>query len=487
MKKMKVYMKIISGLMLLTLFSFFTSCEEEDNLEITKPNAVFALEDPSINSVFLNFGLPQNPALTITWIDDITGSSNYTVEMSLTEDFSNFTPLGNTTAKNFTISVEDLNDAINESGATNFKDISVFLRVNAGNTTSNTVLFFVTTYPVNPPTFSAPAANSSYLLAIANATDVALTVTWADAILNSGLNLDINYNVEAAISGTNFANPVSIGNVQNLTTITSTHSELNAAALGLGLIAGTQGNLDLRIIATNSNESDDVLERTSLPLTIAVTPYSVSFPNLYFVGNATTPGWNNNNNNNPVFRNQNIPNNYVFTGYFSAGDFKLLEVKGQWQPQWGTNGGSALAVNTGSGSDPGTFSVPTAGYYTYNFTTVGQSGSFTVVPFDASSSTVYTSMAIIGDATPNGWGADTFMTQDANNPHLWYINGVSLTANQMKFRANGNWTANWGHNGSTENYGNALFNTPDNIPVTNAGIYDIWFNDLDASYILIAQ
>jgi hypothetical protein len=214
----------------------------------------------------------------------------------------------------------------------------------------------------------------------------------------------------------------------------------------------------------------------------------VSFPNLFFVGSATTPGWSNNNNNNPVFRDQNVPNRYVYTGYFGAGAFKLLQVLGQWQPQWGTAAGAgSLAVNPGGGNDPGTFDVATAGYYTYTFTTVGQGGSYTVAPFDASTSTTYSTMGIIGAATANGWGSDTFMTQDPNNPHLWNIRNVALTAGQFKFRANSNWGTNWGDNGSTQNYGTALFNAPNNISIATAGTYNIWFNDLDRSYIIIPQ
>jgi hypothetical protein len=182
-----------------------------------------------------------------------------------------------------------------------------------------------------------------------------------------------------------------------------------------------------------------------------------------------------------------VPNNYVYTGYFSAGAFKLLETKGQWQPQWGTtNVPGALGVNPGGGSDPNTFDVATAGYYTYNFTTVGQGGSFTVTPYTGSATT-YSTMGIIGAATANGWSGDTNMTQDANNPHLWFINNAVLTANEMKFRANASWSTNWGSSGSTKPYGTGQFDSPNNISVQTAGTYDIWFNDLDGSYILLLQ
>lgn len=482
---MKIHLKKISSILILTLLFCLNSCEDEESLVITTPDAEFILQEPEIKSVYLNFGLPQNAALTVTWKDEVTGSSNYIVEMSLDENFTNVIPLGSTSSNDFTISVEDLNDAIHDAGAMTFADISIFIRVNAGTVLSNNVLFFVTTYPTDPPAITNPENGDAFVLSISTPTSNALTVNWSDVVMNSDVDLTVNYIVEGASAGSDFTSAVSLGSVTDLATLSLTHANLNAVALGIGLTAGVSGNMDLRVRATNTNESGDVLTRISETVTISVTPYNVSFPNLYLVGDATTPGWNNNNNNTPVFRNQNVPNNYIYTGYFSAGAFKMLQVKGQWQPQWGTNDGSTLSVNLGSGSDPGTFNVATAGYYTYNFTTVGEGGSFTVTPYNATSATTYATMAIIGDGTPNGWGADTFMTQDANNPYLWFINGVTLTANQMKFRANSNWDTNWGSSGSSQLYGTGLFNAPNNISIPNAGVYDIWFNSLDSSYILI--
>lgn len=53
------------------------------------------------------------------------------------------------------------------------------------------------------------------------------------------------------------------------------------------------------------------------------------------------------------------------------------------------------------------------------------------------------SVGIIGAATPGGWDSDTEMTQDPDNPNLWTL-FVTLTSDEMKFRANNAWTINWG-------------------------------------------
>ena len=482
------YLKKLS-FVFLALTLFMSACDDDEQLTIIEPDAAFVLQQPGISNVFLNFSLPDNSALTLTWNDDLTGSSSYTVEMALEDTFATPINLGTSDTKSFSISVSDLNDAIRNAGATNFVDVAMYVRINSGSALSNSVLYLVTTYPNDPATITGPAGGDSFVLDIASVDNVAMTVTWSDAILTSTLGVDVEYTVEAAIAGTDFASPAPIGVVTNADNITATHGELNGIALGLGLSVDTAADVDMRIIARYDNANGNTLERISETVTVSITPYNATFPFIYLVGDATTPGWNNNNNNTPIFRSQSTPNSYEFTGYFSSGAFKLLEEKGQWQPQWGTNDGTTLAVNPGGGSDPGTFNVGGAGYYTYTFSPLSAGATFTVTSFDASSAPVYGSMGIIGDATPGGWGSDTDFTQDPNNPHLWYLLGVNLiSGNQMLIRANDDWADVWRYTGSQEDlFGQSvLAGGGDNIPFNApTGTYDVWFNDLDGSYVFI--
>ncbi|KGL63872.1 SusE domain-containing protein [Polaribacter sp. Hel1_85] len=486
---MKIFIKKVSYLML-ALTLLLVACEEEDNFKITSADPEFVLNTPGISSILLNFSLPDNPAFTLTWNDDLTGASTYNVEMAIDDAFTTPIQLGTTDKNNFSMTVTEFNDVINNSGTTDFRDAAVYVRLNTGSEISNTVLLLVTTYPTNPPVITSPAEGDSFILALANGDDVALTVEWSDPILDSSTGATINYVVEAATAGTDFATPVIVGSVDNDASISKTHSDLNSVALGAGLTADVAGMLDLRVKSTITNPGGDTLERITDLVTISVTAYNVFFPNLYLVGGATAPGWNPGNNNNPLFRDPNTPNGYTYTGYFGADAFKLIEVIGQWQPQWGTNDGSTLAVNLGGGSDPGTFNVAAAGYYTYNFTTVGETGNFTATAYDASAAATYTTIGIIGDATPNGWGSDTDMTQASNDPHIWYINDVTLIGSKfLKFRAENDWPHNWGYDSSnaTDEYGIAQYGWSDNIPVATDGTYDIWFNDLTGHYILISK
>lgn len=474
------------------LFAFallFVACETEETLTITDSEAVFELQQPGISNILLNFGLQDNAAFTVSWNDDVTGGSSYDIEMAITNDFANPQSLGTSTSSSYTTSVADLNMAINAAGPSNYTDIPVYVRVNAGGLMSNTILFLVTAYPEEPAVITSPAQNDVFALMIANASDTAMNVTWDDL----GLSGDgsIVYTLEADLAGAAFANAVNLGVAENTTSIEVLTEDLNAAALGLGIEAEMAGDVELRLVSETTNANGNVLTRVSDAVTISVTPYSVEFPYLYFVGDATAPGWNNNNTNTAVFRSQGTPNSYYYTGYFGAGAFKLLEITGQWQPQWGNNGGN-LGVNPGGGSDPGTFNVGSAGYYTLNIPSLAEGGSFTFESYDATAAPTYNRIGLIGQAI-GGWGdadeIDLIQRDPTNNPHIWYAEGVNFENGQeFLIRPNDDWgNGVWRYTGSSELFGQAnLAGGGDNFPHSApTGAYDFWFNDLDGSYVLI--
>ena len=72
---MNLYIKKISFFLLSFAF-IFTACETEESLTITSPDPAFVLNTPGISTVFLNFALPENPAFTISWNDEVNGSGS---------------------------------------------------------------------------------------------------------------------------------------------------------------------------------------------------------------------------------------------------------------------------------------------------------------------------------------------------------------------------------------------------------------------------
>lgn len=89
----------------------------------------------------------------------------------------------------------------------------------------------------------------------------------------------------------------------------------------------------------------------------------------------------------------------------------------------------------------------------------------------------FTTIGIIGDATPGGWDADTDMDQDPTLPYIWRKRLI-LTDGEAKFRAENDWIFNWGAGDFPSGIG-----TQDgaNIPVP-AGEYKITFNSITGEY-----
>ena len=147
------------------------------------------------------------------------------------------------------------------------------------------------------------------------------------------------------------------------------------------------------------------------------------------VGDATANGWNG-----PDQAMRYDPTVDLWRAEIKLG---AGAIKFRLNNDWGTNfGGSAGKLVNG-----GDNIAATAG--TYLITADFNKLVYTVTP--------YKPIGIVGDATANGWnGPDMKFTKDLSTAGAWYLNGVVLTAAQIKFRENDDWTNNWGAAGSVE-------------------------------------
>ncbi len=330
-------------------------------------------------------------------------------------------------------------------------------------------------------------ANSTLALSKENADLPGFTLVWEDAGYN--INTPISYTIEAAAAGTDFASPLEVATTTDRF-YSWTIGELNGLALLLELSPDAEASFELRVISSLGTNGGLAINSNVISLT--VTPYSTVIirKNLFLVGSATAPGWNNGSEagqhpNTALVRDPNNDNLFKFTGWFLGGGdnaFKLLETPGFWQPQWGDNGG-AIASSEDLGGDPGVLSVAADGYY--EITVDIENLTFEAAAFDATGAASYATIGIIGDSTPDGWDADTDMIQSPFNEHLWYILDVGLVDGEMKFRHSNDWPGNWGADTAISGQATTDGNPP-NIPVT-AGTYDIWFSDLDGRYIFIPK
>ncbi len=139
---------------------------------------------------------------------------------------------------------------------------------------------------------------------------------------------------------------------------------------------------------------------------------------------------------------------YKGFGYLSQ-EFKFRPYEDKWDGDWECVGEGQI----GQGSD--NCPAPDAGYYMIEVDLNAMTYAVTKIE----------SIGIIGPAQAGGWDSDTDMTYVQDGGY-WIARAVTLSAGDMKFRANDGWDINWG--GSFD----ALVQGGDNMTV-EAGTYDI--------------
>lgn len=137
-----------------------------------------------------------------------------------------------------------------------------------------------------------------------------------------------------------------------------------------------------------------------------------------------------------------------------------------WDVNWG-GGDFPSGIATRDGPN-----IPvTAGEYIVTFNSITGEYEFRLL-------IVYDRIGLVGSGTPlMSWDIDFFLTQDPNDENVWYYNSIDLDG-EVKFRADSNWTVNWGATDFPTGIG-----TQDgpNIPVP-AGTYGIVFNSATGEY-----
>ncbi len=455
--------KIINkiGLALIATVFLLVSCETEESLNLTQADPAFELEMPGISSVFLNYSLPDNPAFTVTWKDEVTGSSSYEVEMATDESFTSPSSLGTSSEKAFSMTVTAFNNAINNAGITNFSDVPVYLRVKAGETVSNSVLLLVTTYPVNPASVESGLADGdTFTLTLDQNDENALDIKINDPILDSNLGVTVEYYLEADTETGTFDSPVEVATATNNKSITVTHAKLNSVAQGLGITPDTTGKIQLRLRSVITNSTNDVLERVGNPMTVSVTTYLtvLDLSTTWGIVGSAANDWGATPDL-PFFKTDV---DGVLAAYVTLidGEIKFRE-NNDWANNFGDNGAD------GSIEAGGANIAVTAGSYkiTLNF----NDNTYTIESF---------SLGIVGSAY-NDWGASPDFMLEYDQYSDVFRGIVTLLDGEMKFRMNNDWAVNYGDDGvdGTLDDGGA------NI-VTTAGNYIVTVDLNDKSYTL---
>lgn len=177
--------------------------------------------------------------------------------------------------------------------------------------------------------------------------------------------------------------------------------------------------------------------------------YSVGKPVLYMKGDAN--GWDG-------YDYLSGEDGVKFTGfmYLNQNGFKFTTA-----PDWS---GTGYGANFDTAPDAANIVITEpAGYYQVDVDLSEK--TYTLTPI--------TSIGIIGSASPNGWDSDVDMTYVPYNKDTkevngyWEVKNITLSAGEIKFRANDGWDISWGgelDNLTTKNGGNIT---------VEAGTYDI--------------
>jgi hypothetical protein len=188
------------------------------------------------------------------------------------------------------------------------------------------------------------------------------------------------------------------------------------------------------------------------------------FTSIGIIGSGTAGGWDADQN-----LTQDANNNHLWTGTFTFTDGEAkFRANDAWTNNWGAN-----TYPSGTGTQDGANIPVKAGTYFVRFNDA--TGEYAFIASNRSAP--YSSLGIIGSATPGGWDSDTDFVQNPSDPYLW-SKLITLVDGEAKFRADDAWTVNWG---------SAIFPsgtaTQDgaNIPIL-AGTYFVTFNSGTGEY-----
>lgn len=186
------------------------------------------------------------------------------------------------------------------------------------------------------------------------------------------------------------------------------------------------------------------------------------FETVGIIGDATPGGWDTDTD---MERSATDSSLWTLRVVLTDGEAKF-RANDSWDVNWGgPDFPAGIAIRDG-------VNIPiTAGEYIVTFHSItGEYNFRELIVFDR--------IGLVGSGTPTmSWDVDFFLTQDPNDENLWYLPSIDLDG-EVKFRADSNWTVNWGSLDFPAGVG--VQNGP-NIPAA-AGTYGIVFNSATGEY-----
>jgi starch-binding outer membrane protein SusE/F len=275
---------------------------------------------------------------------------------------------------------------------------------------------------------SASISKSTVVLLKDSAAIDAFSVSWAKP--NFGFDAAPSYTIFIDRAGNNFTKPQTFNVGAGLSRVFKV-AELNNIAISSGLVAGTVGDLDIKVqclIGTNTLFVSQILALKTTAYADKIdlfTPWGL-------VGSATTNGWNGPD----MLMWKNIENPAEIVAYATL---ETGEIKFRTNNDWAVNLGGVGGVLSANGA---------------NIAVTKGSYKITVNPTALTYKVEKFSWGVVGDATANGWnGPDQVMEYDGT-VNLFRAD-ITVNDGDIKFRRENDWGINLGGVGGVLSAGGA--------------------------------
>ena len=266
------------------------------------------------------------------------------------------------------------------------------------------------------------------------ASEQALTISWSAVTFS--VEAPVLYSLQFSING-EWGMGVKREAGEDVLTASFTTEELNEIALELGIETGEATTVDVRVEASLNQTVYSSVENLNLTAYTLFEPY-VNYPSLYIAGDYQ--GWNIEEPDSISSKLDNgVYEGYIYIPEGGTNEFKLYVDK-DWSSTSYGNGGDGVAIIANYAGD--NFVAPSDGYYLFALDI--NTMEYLLKKID--------SWGIIGEATPQGWEADTNLTFDPET-EVWSTTADLTTSGFLKFRANDAWELDMG----LDNEGNFVY------------------------------
>ena len=263
----------------------------------------------------------------------------------------------------------------------------------------------------------------------------ALTIFW-DATQYT-VPTEIQYRIEVS-SDDKFTKPFTLNTLkESIRSSTFTAEQMNTAAVSIGLVPYVEGKMYIRVISyLGSNNS---MVATSNITSLKITPYKLSYPDFYLVGEASYVGWNAGASQ-ILYKSDNFST--IYTYLENGKNFRFLGQQGWDGTNYSINSDgikdnykyfkqASSNIAKADGDDENMKFSGTTGIYKVTIDATSEIKSITAVASPISEYD-FAEVYLVGNIAGNGWDATNAISMTKVSNGVYEI--VSTLASNTEFK-----------------------------------------------------